>query len=251
MSTANAYLRVAGIDVDVVYKHIKNMHIAVYPPLGRVRVAAPERLDDDAVRLAIVQRLPWIKRQREQLRNAVRQSEREMVAGESHYVWGQRYRLQVISASGRIRFETSGSKLTMHAPEDSTPEAKRDALDRWYRQALKSELPALLAKWEPIIGRRAAKWSVRRMKTKWASCNRESAHIWFNAELAKKHPSCLEYIVVHEMTHLLERHHSERFMELMDGFLPDWRARRDELNAAPLANEIWGNEERRRVQTSG
>src|SRR5690349_217237 len=120
MSTADAYIRVAGIDVDVVYKHIKNMHIAVYPPLGRVRVAAPERLDDDAIRLAIIQRLPWIKRQREQLRSAVRQSEREMVSGESHYLWGQRYRLHVIAEPGRIRFDTSGSKLIMRAPEEST-----------------------------------------------------------------------------------------------------------------------------------
>lgn len=244
MSTANAYLRVAGIDVDVVYKNIKNMHIAVYPPLGRVRVAAPERLDDDAIRLAIVQRLPWIKRQREQLRSAVRQSEREMITGESHYVWGKRYRLQVIPAPGRIRFEISGSKLVMHAPEDSAAATRRDALDKWYRQALKSELPGLLAKWEPVIGRKPAKWSVRRMKTKWGSCNRESAHLWFNAELAKKHPNCLEYIVVHEMAHLLERNHSERFTELMDQFLPDWRARRDELNEAPLADEKWGNRDR-------
>lgn len=240
MSTANAYLRVAGIDVDVVYKHIKNMHIAVYPPLGRVRVAAPERLDDDAIRLAIVQRLPWIKRQREQLRSAVRQSEREMVTGESHYVWGQRYRLQVVPTSGRTHFEASGSKLVMYTLEGSTAETRRGALDKWYRQALRSELPDLLAKWEPVIGRKAAKWSVRRMKTKWGSCNRESAHVWFNAELAKKHPNCLEYIVVHELTHLLERNHNERFTELMDGFLPDWRARKDELNAAPLADENWG-----------
>lgn len=250
MSTANTYLQVAGIDVDVVYKHIKNMHIAVYPPLGRVRVAAPERLDDEAIRLAIVQRLPWIKRQREQLRSVVRQSEREMITGESHYVWGQRYRLQFVFTPGRIRFETSGSKLVMHAPKDSAAETRRDALDKWYRQALKSELPDLLQKWEPVIGRKAAKWSVRRMKTKWGSCNRESAHVWFNAELAKKHPSCLEYIVVHEMTHLLERHHNDRFTELMDRFLPDWRARRDELNAAPLAVENWGKEERLRPSDS-
>lgn len=239
MSTASAYLQVAGIDVDVVYKHIKNMHIAVYPPLGRVRVAAPERLDDDAIRLAIVQRLPWIKRQREQLRSAVRQSEREMVSGESHYVWGQRYRLQANEKPGRIRFEVSGNKLVMHAPADSTAQARRDALDRWHRKALKAEIPALITMWEPIIGRKVTKWSVRRMKTKWGSCNSKSAHIWFNLELAKKHPQCLEYIVVHELTHLLEPSHNERFTELMDSFLPDWRARRDELNAAPLKDESW------------
>lgn len=239
MSTANAYLRVAGIDVDVVYKHIKNLHIAVYPPLGRVRVAAPDRLDNDAIRLAVVQRLPWIKKQREQLRSAVRQSEREMVTGESHYVWGQRYRMKLVNGPGRIRIDISGNKLTMMAPADSTAEQRRNAMEQWHRATLKQAIPALIAKWEPIIGRSVAKWTVRRMKTKWGSCNRESAHIWFNLELAKKNPNCLEYIVVHEITHLLERNHNERFAELMDQFLPDWRSRREDLNSAPLRNEQW------------
>ncbi|UEL27982.1 M48 family metallopeptidase [Pseudarthrobacter sp. L1SW] len=239
MSTASAYLTVSGIDVDVIYKNIKNLHIAVYPPLGRVRVAAPERLDDDAIRLAVVQRLPWIKKQREQLRNAVRQTEREMVTGESHFVWGQRYRLKVVNEPGRIRFDITGKRLTLHAPKESTPDARREAMDEWYRSALKHEIPELIAKWQPIIGRNVAKWTVRRMKTKWGSCNRETAHIWFNLELGKKHPNCLEYIVVHEMMHLIERHHNDRFTELMDQHLPDWRARRDELNAAPLAAEDW------------
>lgn len=239
MSTASAYITVSGIDVDVIYKNIKNLHIAVYPPLGRVRVAAPERLDDDAIRLAVVQRLPWIKKQREQLRNAVRQTEREMVTGESHYVWGQRYRLKVVNEPGRIRFDITGKRLTLHASKESTPDTRREAMDEWYRSALKHEIPELIAKWQPIIGRNVAKWTVRRMKTKWGSCNRETAHIWFNLELGKKHPNCLEYIVVHEMMHLIERHHNDRFTELMDEYLPDWRARRDELNAAPLAAEDW------------
>lgn len=239
MSTASAYITVSGIDIDVVYKHIKNLHIAVYPPLGRVRVAAPERLDDDAIRLAVVQRLPWIKKQREQLRSAPRQSEREMVAGESHYVWGQRYRLKLVNGPGQIRIDISGNKLTMIARADSTADKRRDAMEEWHRAALKHAIPDLIAKWEPIIGRSVAKWTVRRMKTKWGSCNRESAHIWFNLELAKKNPNCLEYIVVHEMTHLLERNHTERFTELMDGFLPDWRARREDLNGAPLRDETW------------
>lgn len=239
MNTASAYLTVSGIDVDVVYKPIKNLHIAVYPPLGRVRVAAPVRFDDDTVRLAIVQRLPWIKKQREQLRSATRQSEREMVTGESHYVWGQRYRLKVVNEPGNIRLEVSGNKLTMHAPADSTPDKRRTAMEQWHRDALKHAIPELVTKWEPIIGRQVSKWTIRRMKTKWGSCNRESAHIWFNLELAKKNPNCLEYIVVHEMTHLLERNHNERFTELMDQFLPDWRTRRDSLNQSPLKEEKW------------
>lgn len=242
MNTASAYLTVSGIDVDVVYKHIKNLHIGVYPPLGRVRVAAPDRFDDDAVRLAVVQRLPWIKKQREQLRSAVRQSEREMVTGESHFVWGQRYRLKVVNEKGKICINVSGNKLTMFAPADSTAEQRRAAMEQWHRGALRQAIPELIEKWQPIIGRQVTKWTIRRMKTKWGSCNRESAHVWFNLELAKKNPNCLEYIVVHEMTHLLERNHNDRFSELMDGLLPDWRARRDELNTAPLKTETWGTD---------
>jgi predicted metal-dependent hydrolase len=118
-------------------------------------------------------------------------------------------------------------------------EQRRALLDHWYRQQLRGAIPDLIAKWEPVLDVSVPRWSVRRMKTKWGSCNRESHHIWFNVELAKKHPGCLEYIAVHEMTHYLERNHSERFTTLMDSFLPDWRARRDQLNESPLAHEEW------------
>ncbi len=239
MSTASAYMTVAGIDVDVIFKDIKNLHIGVYPPLGRVRVAAPERLDDDQVRLAVVQRLPWIKRQREQLRAAERQSLREMVTGESHYVWGSRLRLKVIERAGRAHIEIDGDRLLLFVPEGTTTERRRDVLDRWYREQLREAIPDVLAKWEPKVGVTVPKWSIRRMKTKWGSCNRETGHIWFNLELAKKHPGCLEYLAVHEMTHLLERGHGPRFTQLMDKHLPDWRARRDRLNEAPLGHEQW------------
>lgn len=239
MSTGSAYLTVSGIDVDVVYKDIKNLHIGVYPPIGRVCVAAPLRLDDDAVRLALVQRLPWIKRQREQLRGAERQSQREMVTGESHYLWGQRYRLKVIERPGRTHVEVDGDRLLLYTPAKTSTDERREALDRWYREQLRSAIPDVIAKWEPSLEVHVPRWTIRRMKTKWGSCNRETGHIWFNVELAKKHPDCLEYIAVHEMTHLLERGHGERFTRLVDGFMPDWRARRDQLNDAPLAHEEW------------
>lgn len=238
MSTASAYLTVAGLGVDVVYKNIKNLHISVYPPIGRVRVAAPHRLDEDAIRLAIVQRLPWIKRQREQLQKADRQTEREMVSGETHYVWGRRYRLNV-SHEGRARVLPKGRTLWLTAPAGSDNAQKRQILDRWYRREIKAALPPILERWQPVIGQEASKVVVRRMKTKWGTCQQTSRSIWINPELAKKNPRCLEYIVVHELTHLLERTHNERFVELMDKHLPDWRARRDELNEAPLAHEEW------------
>jgi predicted metal-dependent hydrolase len=239
MSTNSAYLTISGIDIDVVYKDIKNLHIGVYPPFGRVRVAAPKRLDDDRVRLAVIQRLPWIKKQRKQLQEVERQSEREMVTGESHYVWGVRHRLKVIERPGRPHIEVDGDRLLLYTPEETDGGSRRKLLDQWYRQQLRMAIPDVIAKWEPVLGVTVSRWSIRRMKTKWGSCNRESHHIWFNVELAKKHPDCLEYIVVHEMTHYLERNHGERFSKLMDGFMSDWRARRDQLNAAPLAQEEW------------
>lgn len=239
MSTAKASLTVRGIDVDVVYKDIKNLHIGVYPPLGRVRVAAPSTLDDDRVRLAVIQRLPWITKQREQFRSAERQSEREMVTGESHYAWGLRYRLRVVERPGRAHVEIDGARLLLYVPTGSTTAERRTILTTWQREQLRERIPGLIERWEQVIGREVPRWSVRRMKTKWGSCNRETGHIWFNIELAKKHPDCLEYIVVHEMTHLLECHHGERFSRLMDRHLPDWRARRDQLDTAPLAHEEW------------
>ncbi len=239
MSTASAYLTVAGIDVDVIYKDIKNLHIGVYPPVGRVRVAAPLRLDDDAVRLALVQRLPWIKRERGRLQAADRQSLRQMVTGESHYFWGQRYRLKVVERPGRAHVEVDRDRLVLSVAPETAAQRRRELLDAWYREQLRRAVPDVIAKWEPVLGVAVPRWSVRRMKTKWGSCNRETGHIWFNVELARKHPDSLEYITVHEMAHLLERGHGERFTDLMDGFMRDWRARRDQLNDAPLAHEEW------------
>jgi predicted metal-dependent hydrolase len=239
MSTTSAYLTVRGIDVDVIYKDIKNLHIGVYPPFGRVRVAAPKRLDDDRVRLAVIQRLPWIKKQRQQLQAVERQSEREMVTGESHYVWGVRHRLKLIERPGRAHIEVDGERLLLYASPGTSAERRRTLLDHWYRQQLRAAIPDLITKWQPVLEVSVPRWSIRRMKTKWGSCNRETGHIWFNVDLAKKHPDCLEYIVVHEMTHYLERNHGERFTRLMDGFMPDWRTRRDQLNEAPLSQEHW------------
>lgn len=239
MSTASAYLTVRGIHVDVVYKDIKNLHIGVYPPMGRVRVAAPTRLNDDQVRLAVVQRLSWIKRQRDQLRAVERQSVREMVTGETHYVWGVRRRLKVIERPGRPHLEQDSDRLLLYVPPGTNAEQRLKLLDRWYRAQLDAVIPGLISKWEAVLDVTVSRWSIRRMKTKWGSCNRETGHIWFNVELAKKHPDCLEYIVVHEMTHYLERGHGERFTKLMDSFMSTWRTRRDQLNATPLASETW------------
>jgi predicted metal-dependent hydrolase len=238
MSSASSHLTVGDLGVDVVYKDIKNMHISVYPPAGRVRVAAPHRVTEDAIRLAVIQRLPWIKRQRQQLLSAKRQPERQMVSGETHYVWGQRYRLDT-SQTGRPQVAIQGRDLFVTAPAGSDTEAQAGILDRWYRRQLKEALPPLLDKWQPVIGVGVDKIVVRRMKTKWGSCQTDSRSIWVNPELAKKNPLFLEYIVVHELTHFHERTHNENFVALLDSYMPDWRARRDLLNDAPLSEEQW------------
>jgi predicted metal-dependent hydrolase len=239
MSTTSAYLTVGGIEVDVVYKEIKNLHIGVYPPWGRVRVAAPERLGDEQVRLAVIGRLSWIKRQQDELRAAERQTIREMVTGESHYVWGDRLRLTVIECPGRADLKVDGDRLVLRIAGGASAARRRTVLDRWYRQRLREVIPGVLAQWQPKIGVNVPSWSIRRMKTKWGSCNRETGHVHFNVELAKRHPESLEYLAVHEMTHLVERGHGELFASLLDRTMPDWRARRDRLNQTPLGHERW------------
>ncbi len=231
---------VNGLPVDVVRKDIKNLHLAVYPPAGRVRVAAPLLVDDEAVRLAVISRLAWIKRQQAKFDAQERQSARQYVSGESHYFQGNRYRLNLIEQAGKQQVFLRNKKfidLYMH-PASSTAQRGR-VMAAWYRAYLKASLPLLIAKWESVLGVTVQDWGVKQMKTKWGACNIEAARIWLNLELAKKSPHCLEYILVHEMVHLLERHHNDRFRSLMNRFLPGWELIRDELNREPLAHEDW------------
>jgi predicted metal-dependent hydrolase len=226
--------------VDVVRKDIKNLHLAVYPPDGRVRVAVPLLIDDEAVRLAVISKLAWIKRQRAKFQGQERQSAREYVYRESHYYWGNRYLLNVVyhDAPPQVVVRNKTTLDLFVRPDSDTAQRERVLL-AWYRQQLKAAIPPLISKWEPIIGVDVADWGVKRMKTKWGSCTIEARRIWLNLELVKKPPRCLEYITVHEMVHLLERLHNERFVAYMDEFMPQWRLFRDELNQAPLAHETW------------
>jgi predicted metal-dependent hydrolase len=240
MSTDPHYITVSGIRVEIVRKDIKNLHLGVYPPNGRVRVAAPLRVSDDAVRLAVVGKLSWLKRQRAQFEAQSRQSEREMVTGESHYLLGRRYRLRVIAHDGPATIELRGkSAIAMHVRPEVKPEDRERLLQRWYRQQLKDLVGPLLEKWQQRLGVQAAECRIKRMKTKWGTCNRDAGRVWLNLELAKKPIRCIEYVLVHELAHLIEQHHSDRFVAIMDQSLPQWRTVRDELNAAPLAHETW------------
>lgn len=226
--------------VEVVRKNIKNLHLSVYPPHGRVRVSAPLRTTDDAIRLAIIEHLGWIHRQQARFEAQERQSERQMVTGESHYVQGRRYRLKVIEHDGPSAVRLPNTRTLELWVRPGTDRPRREAvLNQWYRQRLREQLPALIARWEPVIGVRVAEWGIKKMKTRWGTCNIAARRIWINLELAKKPPACLEYIVVHEMVHLLERHHNEQFKAYMDRFLPHWKSYRDMLNQLPLAHEEW------------
>ncbi len=231
---------VNGLLVDVIRKDIKNLHLGVYPPNGRVRVAAPLLVDDEAVRLAVIARLAWIKRQQAKFEAQERETKREYVNGESHYYLGARYRLNIVEEDATPKVVVRNKQfIDLHVRPGSDSSQRERVMVSWYRRELKEMIPPLIEVWEPIIGVEIADWGVKLMKTKWGSCNIQDRRIWLNLELIKKPPSCLEFIVVHEMVHLHERHHNERFVELMNKFLPQWRRYWEELNSAPLAHAEW------------
>lgn len=240
MVTETRQVTVGGIDLELVRKDIKNLHLGVYPPDGRVRVAAPLAVSDDAVRLAVIGKLGWIRRQQAKFASQPRQSQREMVDGESHYFLGQRYRLCVIDhqGAGKIVLRNK-SFIDLYVRPETNAEQRERLLLQWYRQQLKALIPPLLSKWQDALGVEVADWGIKKMKTKWGSCNVKARRIWLNLELAKKPAHCLEYIVVHELAHLLEKHHNDRFTAIVEQCDPLWRAHRDELNETPLGHETW------------
>lgn len=225
-------LVVADIEVQLIKKNIKNLYLSVLPPDGQVRISAPKKMDDEAIRLFVVSKLSWIKKQRAKFQNQERQPERELISGESHYLWGERYLLNVIYTDKRKQGVEIRNKtyLDLFVRENSDKEQRQKVMREWYRRELKAVIPSIIQKWEPVMGVKVQDWGVKLMKTKWGSCNTKAGRIWLNLELAKKNPACLEYTVVHEMVHLLERLHNERFVAYMDEFLPNWRSIKAELN---------------------
>jgi predicted metal-dependent hydrolase len=240
MSIDKHQIVVNGLVVDVVRRNIKNLHLGVYPPAGRIRVAAPLQVNDESVRLFTISRLAWIKRQQAKFERQERQSEREFVSRESHYYQGHRYLLNIIYQKGTPTIVIRNNRIMdLFVRVDSEADQRERVLLTWYRQRLKEEIAPLIAKWEPILGVQVAEWGVKQMKTKWGTCNIKARRIWLNLELIKKPVHCLEYIIVHEMVHLLERHHNEYFVAHMNRVLPLWQHYREELNRAPLGHETW------------
>lgn len=232
-------IELGDIRVEVIKKDIRNVHLSVYPPSGRVRISAPLRMNKDTIRVFAIAKLGWIKKQQKKLREQERESEREYLNRESHYVWGKRYLLRVVEREAPPSVEIKHSALVLNVRPGVTEVKKKEVLERWYRDQIKEVTPRLIAKWERIIGVRVQDFYVQRMKTKWGSCNESAGTIRLNSELAKKPRECLEYIVVHEMVHLLERTHNRRFMSLMDQFMPRWQSHRELLNRLPVRREKW------------
>ena len=233
-------LHLGDIAVDVVLKDIKNIHLSVHPPLGKVRIAAPLRMDLDTIRVFAITKLAWIKNQQKKLRVQERETPREYLDRESHYVWGKRYLLKMVEKDAAPTVELRHMKIFLQLRPEASQEKKHEVLDAWYREQLKGVVPPLLAKWEKLVGVKAQKVFVQKMKTKWGSCNPVAGNVRLNTDLAKKPLQCLEYIVAHELTHLLERHHNNRFAALMDAHMPQWRQYREMLNSLPLAHQEWG-----------
>jgi len=230
----------SNLSVDVVRKDIKNMHLAVYPPTGRVRIAVPLNVNDEAVRLFAISKIGWIRKRQRHFVAQDRQSPREFKQRESHYFQGRRFLLRVTEhqAPAKVELKTK-TYIDLFVRPNSVLEQKQALINEWYRAELKKLIPGLIEKWENKIGVKVSDWQVKQMKTKWGTCNIEEKRIWINLELAKKPLHCLEYIIVHEMLHLIERHHNEKYVSLMDKYIPQWRFFKDELNRFPVSHGEW------------
>lgn len=232
-------IEIGSIVMQINRKDIKNLYINVLPPDGRIRLSVPQNMSDIALRMAVSSRIAWIKKQQNVFAKQARQSDREMVSGESHYIWGKRYRLSIIERKGKHEIKVGCGWLYLYVNTSTLAENRTLVLNSFYREELKRRIVELLPIWESKLGVSVDSWGVKKMKTKWGSCNTQQKRIWLNLELAKKPVECLEYVLVHELIHILERKHNDLFKQYMDNHLPDWRQRKDLLNAMPLAYNNW------------
>jgi predicted metal-dependent hydrolase len=233
-------LVLGGVVLDVVKKDIKNVHLSVHPPAGRVRIAAPFRMSTDTIRIFAIAKLDWIRRQQRKLQEQERETPREYIDRESHWIWGRRRLLKVLESSGRAEVTLGARVMTLRVRPAMSPASREATVEEWYRHQLRAAAAPMIEAWQRRIGVRAGRLFIQRMRTKWGACNPRSGNIRLNTELAKKPIECLEYIVVHELIHLLEPSHNQRFIALMDRWLPTWRHRRAALNRLPVRHEEWG-----------
>jgi predicted metal-dependent hydrolase len=229
-------ITIEGIDVLVQHKKIKNVHLVIYPPDGRVRISVPLHISDRSVQTILTNRLPWIKQKRAQIQSQKQVTQPRLIHDDTLQFFGENYRLEVIHKNGRSKVHLKSEQIIQLTIKSDASKADRQrAIDNFYRAELKKRIPKLVEKYQPIIGKQVHEWRIKKMKTRWGSCNIRARRIWLNLELAKHSPECLEYVVVHEMTHLLERYHNRTFYGYLDKFLPDWRKPRDKLKRSSFS----------------
>ncbi len=233
-------VKVGSLTVTVVKKNIKNLHLAVLPPNGTIRVTAPLKMDEEAIRLLISSRIGWIKKQQVKFKEQIRQTEREFISGETHYYLGKKRVLIVVNSETGNKITLKGqNQIILQVKTGIALLRKSELLDTWYRRELRGIIGQLIPKWEKETGQKYDKVGIKKMKTKWGTCNPESMSIWLNLELIKKPKSCIEYLFVHEICHFKERKHDQNFVVLMDKYLPKWRSLKEELNRLPLTYQDW------------
>lgn len=235
-----AQIDLGDMQIEVVRKDIKNLHLSVLPPKGRVRIAAPRHMNLDTIRVFAISKIAWIKSQQRRMLSQEREAPREYLDRESHYVWGRRYLLKRVEGEAAPSIELKHSRLVLQVRPGTDEARSQEILDGWYRDQIRAAIPDLIAKWEPVIGVKVGRVFVQRMKTRWGSCKPATRSVRLNTDLAKKPRECLEYILVHEMAHLIEPTHNARFVALMDVFLPIWRNLKGSLNELPVRHEEWG-----------
>lgn len=224
------HIVVSGIPVEIIKKNIKNMHLYVKPPEGRVEVSAPFNMSDDSIELFLRTKLGWIKKQQEKFENQARQSAREYVSGETLYLWGEAYYLNVRHSNRGNSLTLQGGEATLVVRENSTVEQRGRWVNEWYREQLKEKIQKYMPKWEAITELHPTSWQTKYMTTRWGTCNTKTGKIWFNLQLAKKPVECLEYVILHELVHLKVKNHSPDFVAMMDQYMPYWREVKKQLN---------------------
>jgi predicted metal-dependent hydrolase len=232
-------IQLGDIEIAVSRKSVKNVHLSVHPPAGRVTLVAPIATRLEVVRAYAISKLGWIRNQQAKLRAQARETPRQFVERESHYLWGRRYLLSVVEKDAKPCVKLDHRRITLTVRPGSTLAKREEVMQEWHRALLHEAVPALIRKWETKLGVTVSGYFLQRMKTKWGGCNHRAGNIRLNTELVKKPKDLLEYVVVHEMLHMLEPTHNERFLTLLDQHYPTWREARAELNELPLAAETW------------
>lgn len=232
-------IEIGNLSIEVEQKDIKNIHLSVYPPSGKVKISAPLKHELNTIRVFAISRLSWIKNQQEKILKQERETKREYLNLENHFYKGERYLLNLIKENAPPKVVLRAKKMDVYIRPNSSKEKIQEVMEDWYRSELKKDIPILISKWEKILNVKVKDFGIKKMKTKWGTCNDKAGRIWINLDLAKKPPRCLDYIVLHEMVHLLETKHNDKFVAYLDKSLPNWRLIKDELNRLPLKHEDW------------